>query len=295
MRHPNPLAPQGILKLIMPTHSQANDINVSAPNEAQHTSRVALVTGTDGGIGLAIAKRLWTDGYQLALHHLAASPAGPQPLCEQAAQAGRPCVMIGGDLADASLPERCVALALAQFGRIDLLVNNAAWDPGRMYLEQCTPELLDQMWAVNVRAPLLLSRAMLRAARARSRPGVIVNIGSIQAWHSVPGQAAYAACKGAINTLTRQLAVELGPAGIRVNAVAPGFVEVARTVEGRAPADVARMAQRTPLGRNSQPGDVAALVAFLASDEARQITGQTYVLDAGTSCVLSTHPLGDNP
>ena len=77
-----------------------------------------------------------------------------------------------------------------------------------------------------------------------------------------------------------------------MNAVAPGFVEVARTTQGRNPADLARMANRTPLGRNGQPEDVAALVAFLCSDQSRHITGQTYTIDGGTSCVLSTHPLG---
>jgi len=254
-------------------------------------SRVALVTGTDGGIGAAIAERLAADGYRLVLHCLHEVSDMVRWRCQDDAQGRGECVAIAGDLADAAMADRCVALALERFGRLDLLVNNAAWDPGRVDLEQCTSEFLDRMWAVNVRAPLLLIRAFAGQAKRQANGGAIVNIGSLQAWHSVAGRAAYAAAKGAINALTRQLAVELGPAGIRVNAVAPGFVEVPRTVEGRDPAIVARMARRAPLGRNTQPDDVAALVAFLASDAARQITGQTCVIDAGTGCVLPTHPL----
>jgi len=255
-------------------------------------SRVALVTGTDGGIGAAIAERLAADGYRLAAHCLHEVSDNLRRRCQGDAPHGRgECIAIAGDLAEASLAQRCVDLAVERFGRLDLLVNNAAWDPGRVDLEQCTPEFLDRMWAVNVRAPLLLIRAFVEQAKRRASGGAIVNMSSLQAWHSVAGRAAYAASKGAINALTRQLAVELGPAGIRVNAVAPGFVEVPRTVEGRDPAIVARMARRAPLGRNTQPDDVAALVAFLASDAARQITGQTYVIDAGTGCVLPSHPL----
>ena len=256
------------------------------------TARVAVVTGADGGIGHAIALRLADEGFDLVVHHLGAVSARFRQLCERIEQAGRRCTAIAGDFSDASAALRPMTHAKERFGRVDVLVNNAAWAPAALELDQCSPEFLDRVWAVNVRAPLLLSGEFVKQAKARKTAGSIVNISSIHALHSVRGHVAYATSKGAIDAMTRQLAVELGPLGIRVNAVAPGFVEVARTTQGRNPADLARMASRTPLGRNGQPEHVAALVAFLCSDQAQHISGQTYTIDGGTSCVLPTHPLG---
>jgi NAD(P)-dependent dehydrogenase (short-subunit alcohol dehydrogenase family) len=269
----------------------------SAPGDAaaerpEAAAPVAVVTGADGGIGQAVAARLAADGFDLVVHHLGEPSDGLRRLCARVEQLGRRCAAVAGDFSDAAAAQRPMALAMERFGRADVLVNNAAWAPGAVALDQCSAEILDRVWAVNVRAPLLLSGEFVKQARVRRMSGSIVNISSIHACHSVPGHVTYAASKGAIGALTRQLAVELGPLGIRVNAVAPGFVEVARTTQGRNPADLARMANRTPLGRNGQPEDVAALVAFLCSDQSRHITGQTYTIDGGTSCVLSTHPLG---
>jgi NAD(P)-dependent dehydrogenase (short-subunit alcohol dehydrogenase family) len=253
---------------------------------------VAVVTGADGGIGQAIAVRFAADGFDLVVHYLEDKSDRVWRLCDRIERAGRRCAAVAGDFSDAAAAQRPMALALERFGRADVLVNNAAWAPQAAALDQCSPDLLDRVWAVNVRAPLLLCGEFVKQARARRTSGSIVNISSIHACQSVPGHVAYAASKGALGAMTRQLAVELGPLGIRVNAVAPGFVEVDRTTQGRSPADLTRMANRTPLGRSGQPEDVAALVVFLCSEQARHITGQIYTIDGGTSCVLPTHPLG---
>jgi len=253
--------------------------------------RVAVVTGVDGGIGEAVALRLAAERFHLVLHHLETMSEQIRQLCDGIGTGGNTCIAVDGDFVDPVAAQQLMARAMEHFGRVDVLVNNAAWSPGRVAVEDCSSEFIDRVWAVNVRAPLLLIGMFAKQARAWSAGGSVINISSIHARHSVSGCAAYAASKGAIDAMTRQLAVELGPAGIRINAVAPGFVEVPRTVQGRAPADVLRMATRTPLKRNGEPEDIAALVAFLCSPEARHITGQSYVIDGGTSCVLPTHPL----
>jgi len=260
---------------------------------AEGIGRVALVTGVGGGLGTSIAVSLAAAGFDLVIHRLKSLPDEIQQVQDRVQRLGRRCAAIVGDLGDVAFAERPVSFAIERFGQLDVLVNNAAWDPGRVPLEECSPEFLNRIWAVNVRAPLLLIRAFVRALRARAARGSIVNISSIHCWQSVSGFAAYAASKGALESLTRQLAVELGPHGIRINAVAPAFVEVPRTIDGQNPANLTQVARRTPLQCNGQPEDVAALVAFLGSNAARWITGQTYVLDGGTSCVLPTHPLDE--
>ena len=255
------------------------------------TRRVALVTGVGGGIGAAIAVQLAAMDCDIIVHRMRPVSQEIEQLQERIKAHGARCVSITGDLGDTFAAEQFVAAAIERLGGIDVLVNSAAWDPGCVELEQCTPEFLDHMWGVNVRAPLLLIRSMVRYLQVRRLPGCIVNISSIHAWHSVAGHVGYAASKGALEALTRQLAVELGPIGIRINAVAPAFIEVSRTTRGRSASDLSQVAQRTPLQRNGQPEDVAALVGFLCSEQARHITGQVYAVDGGTSCVLATHPL----
>ena len=122
--------------------------------------------------------------------------------CERIESYGVKCVPVAGDFADLAMARQPMARAMEHFGRVDILVNNAAWSPGRVAVEDCSPDILDRVWAVNVRAPLLLTAMFVKQARARRSGGSVVNISSIHALHSVSGCTAYAASKGAIGAMT---------------------------------------------------------------------------------------------
>ena len=241
---------------------------------------VALVTGANSGIGYAIAGRLLRDGYSLGF---ASNERGEE---ERAAftrlSALGPAHWVCGDLADPDVPARLVAEAVAALGGVDVLVNNAGLSVAKPALE-LTAEDVDLTFAVDVRAPLLLSQAFARAA---SPGGVVVNVTSIHETVPRPGFVVYAAAKAALGMLTRGLALELAPLGLRVVAVAPGAISTSRNEEAEA------LSAEVPLGRPGTPEEVAALVAFLVSDEARYITGVSYLIDGGAAQQVITRPAG---
>jgi glucose 1-dehydrogenase len=175
-----------------------------------------------------------------------------------------------GDLSDASVPARLVAETVEAFGRLDVLVNNAGLTVSKPALD-LTAEDFDEVFAVDVRAAFLCAQA---AARAMGEAGVIVNITSVHEHVPRPGFAVYAPAKAALGMLTRSLALELAPR-IRVVSVAPGAIVTERNLE----ADELR--PEIPLQRAGRPEEVAAVVAWLASDEARYATGASYVVDGG--------------
>ncbi len=184
-------------------------------------------------------------------------------------------VVLVADLADAEAPPALAAAAVAALGRVDVLVNNAAI-AHRAPTAGLTAEVIDAQYAVNVRAPLLLVAALLPDLRS------IVNLSSVSGVVGTPNRAAYAATKGAIDAATRSLAMELGPAGIRVNSVAPGAVDTALWAKNRAiPGVIEQVESQTPLRRWATPEDIADVVVFLASDAARFVTGETISADGG--------------
>ena len=184
-------------------------------------------------------------------------------------------VVLVADLAGAEAPPALAAAAVAALGRVDVLVNNAAIAP-RAPAAGLTAEVIDAQYAVNVRAPLLLIAALLPDLRS------IVNLSSVSGVVGTPNRAAYAATKGAIDAATRSLAIELGPAGIRVNSVAPGAVDTALWAKNRAiPGVIEQVESQTPLRRWATPEDIADVVVFLASDAARFVTGETISADGG--------------
>jgi NAD(P)-dependent dehydrogenase (short-subunit alcohol dehydrogenase family) len=198
--------------------------------------------------------------------------------------ANEPLVVIA-DLADPAAPARVAAEALASMGRVDVLVNNAAI-AARLPTEDMDAALIDGLHAVNVRAPLLLIAALVPSMRAAGR-GSIVNLSSVSGVVGTPRRAAYAATKGAIDAATRSLAMELGPSGIRVNAVAPGVVDTDLWAKNKAIAGVVEQIEaQTPLRRWSTPDDIADVVVFLASDAARFVTGETICADGGMARTL---------
>jgi NAD(P)-dependent dehydrogenase (short-subunit alcohol dehydrogenase family) len=184
-------------------------------------------------------------------------------------------VVLVADLAGAEAPPALAAAAVAALGRVDVLVNNAAI-AHRAPTAGLTAEVIDAQYAVNVRAPLLLVAALLPDLRS------IVNLSSVSGVVGTPNRAAYAATKGAIDAATRSLAMELGPAGIRVNSVAPGAVDTTLWAKNRAiPGVIEQVESQTPLRRWATPEDIADVVVFLASDAARFVTGETISADGG--------------
>ncbi len=245
--------------------------------------QTALVTGASRGIGAAIARALDRAGARVAL------AARDRDALERVAGelSGAP-VVYAIDLADAHAPRWLGETAVEELGAIDVLVNNAAI-AARLDTVDLDAELIDRMHAVNVRAPLLLVAALLPSMQARGR-GSIINLSSVSAVIGTPRRAAYAATKGAIDALTRSLAIELGPAGIRVNAVAPGVVDTALWARNKAVAGVVEEIEaQTPLRRWATPEDIADVVVFLASSAARFVTGETICADGGMARTLNLY------
>jgi NAD(P)-dependent dehydrogenase (short-subunit alcohol dehydrogenase family) len=243
--------------------------------------RVALVTGTGTGIGLAVAERLQADGYALGFHtHRENEPSRAR--FEEAAARG-PATWLVGDVAEAGAAERLVGETVAALGRLDVLVNNAGITVAKPALE-LTGDDFDAIFSVDVKGTFLLSVAAAKEMRRQSG-GAIVNVTSVHEHVPRPGFALYASAKAALGMLTRSLALELAPE-IRVNAAAPGAIATERNVE----AD--ELDPDIPLGRPGTPAEVAALVSYLAGDEAAYVSGASVLVDGAMAQQVFGRPAG---
>jgi glucose 1-dehydrogenase len=243
-------------------------------------ARVALVTGANSGIGYAIAERLLRDGYALGYATQDTGPRYDEPK-RRLDELGT-VHWVSGDLGDPSVPDRLVAETLEALGRLDVLVNNAGLTEAKPALELDADDF-DLLFGVDVRGAFLLARAAARHMRAHGG-GSIVNITSVHEHVPRPGFALYASAKAALGMLTRSFALELGPDKIRVNAIAPGAIATERNVE----AD--ELDPEIPLGRPGEPEEVANLVSWLVSDEARYVTGASYLIDGGMAIQVVAKP-----
>ena len=218
-------------------------------------------------------------------HTLRLSPGAARSYSALARELEHDPVVVVADLGDADAPAAVARQALDALGRVDVLVNNAA-AAARLATVDTDVTLIDELLAINVRAPLLLIAALLPSMVERGA-GSIVNLSSVSGLVGTPRRAAYAASKGALDAATRSLAIELGPAGIRVNSVAPGVVDTALWAKNKAiPGVVETIESLTPLRRWATPEDIADVIVFLASDAARFVTGETISADGGMARTL---------
>jgi 3-oxoacyl-[acyl-carrier protein] reductase len=249
-----------------------------------------LVTGASRGIGRAIAERLASSGAHVVLN---ARTEGPlQAATDELRARGLAVSAVQGDVGLRADVARLFQGIIDTHGRLDLLVNNAALANPVAHFLEVDPERWDEIMRTNLTSFYLCTR-YAADEMARAGHGCIVSLSSFGAFRAHRNLVAYDAAKGAIEAMTRAVAIDLAPFGIRVNAVAPG--PIATETTGSTPEAMQRRGSLVPLGRVGTPSDVAEAVAFLASDRAAYITGQTLVVDGGALAQLRPPALDTQP
>ncbi|MEV6269391.1 SDR family oxidoreductase [Kribbella sp. NPDC051936] len=235
------------------------------------TGKRALITGGDSGIGRAVALAFAREGADVMIAHLEAEETDAQETCRLVRDSGRKAISLAGDIRSEQHCQLLVDRCVEELGGLDILVNNAAYQMSQSGIADITTEQFDRVLKTNVYAMFWLSKAALPHLSAGSS---IINTTSIQAYEPSPNLLDYATSKAAILNFTKGLAQELGPKGIRVNAVAPGPVWTP-LIPATMPADkVDQFGADTPLGRAGQPAELAPLYVFLASDDSTYVTGE---------------------
>ena len=240
--------------------------------------KVAVVTGASKGIGAAIAKSLAAEGASVVVNY-ASSKSGAKTVVDSITAAGGKAVAVGGDVSKASEAQGIIDAAIKNYGRLDVLVNNSGvyeFSP----IEGFTEDQFHRMFNINVLGLLLTTQAALKHIGAG---GSIINVGSVVSRVTPPASSVYTGTKGAVDAITGVLARELGPKQIRVNTINPGMVETEGVQSaGFLGTDLEKnLVAQTPLGRIGQPGDIASIAVFLASDESGWLTGEQILAGGG--------------
>ncbi len=243
-------------------------------------NKIALVTGAAQGIGKGIAEVFAAEGANVILNDIAA-PGKMEPLAQSIRNQGRRVLSVQADASNREQVEAMFERSWKELGPVDILVNNAG-------IETIVPflEMTDKQWAdvtnINLKSGWLCSQVFCRRVVAEKRQGAIVNLGSIQSGKVLPGRTHYAPSKLAIEALTRNMSAEVTPLGIRVNCIHPGLIETPMTDwVMKSPEILPQVLAQISMGRAGQPNEVASVAAFLASDEARYVTGQSIFVDGG--------------
>ncbi len=252
----------------------------------QLQNKVALVTGAGHGIGRGIAWEMAREGALVAVNYRQ-DQAGAAEVVREITRAGGDAVPVHADVSNREQRDAMFEQILDRFGRLDILVNNAAWDPGVTDPLKLDESLYDGVLAVNLKGAFFCAQAAARAMIRQGDGGRIINISSVHGKLSLPRHAPYSLTKGGLDVMTRQLAIDLASHRITVNAVAPGFIEVRRTIDAEQVYDREKIGALIPIGRVGFPEDVAWLTCFLASEKAAFLTGQVILIDGGTSARMA--------
>jgi 3-oxoacyl-[acyl-carrier protein] reductase len=242
------------------------------------TGKVAVVTGASKGMGAAIAKSLAAEGASVVVNY-ASSKAGAESVVAAITAAGGKAVAVRGDVSQAAEAQAIIEAAIKNYGRLDILVNNSGvyeYAP----IEAITEEHFHRHFNINVLGLLLATQA---AVKHLGEGGSIINMGSVVSSITPPNTAVYSSSKAAVDAITAVLSRELGPKKIRVNTISPGIVETEGTRSGGfigSEFEKAVLAQ-TPLGRIGQPGDIASIAVFLASEDSAWLTGERLLASGG--------------
>jgi NAD(P)-dependent dehydrogenase (short-subunit alcohol dehydrogenase family) len=243
------------------------------------TGKTALVTGGDSGIGRAVALAFAREGADVLISYLQEEEEDAQEALQAVQDAGRTGIGVAGDIRNQAHCTALVERALNEFGRLDILVNNAAFQMSHEGIEDLPEEEFDRTFRTNIYAMYYLCKAALPKM---SEGGTIINTTSIQAYQPSAGLMAYAATKGAILTFTKALAQDAIKRGVRVNAVAPGPVWTPLMPATTPPEQVEKHGQSTPIGRTAQPAELAPVYVFLASQESSYVVGEVIGVTGGT-------------
>ena len=245
--------------------------------QSRFTNKIVIVTGAAHGIGRAIALRFGSEGAQVVVNDV--NSQGTEATVQAITAQGGLAISGVADVSDKSQVDRLFDTVLERFGTVDVLVNNAGLIHVERHFLEADENWWDRVLAVNLKSVFLCS---FRAARvmARRHQGVIINMSSGGATRSHRGMAAYDASKGAIEALTRAMALDLAPYGIRVNALVPGAIDT----QGMSPEVKRDRGEVVPLGRVGEPEELAGPAVFLASDDASYITGHILAVDGGLLC-----------